>query len=225
MSGEFWAAIVGAIVGSLSGGFVTWLLQRNQDRRQTLDRNKGLARSLIFKLMRIHSDLHGFKSHVDQCAANAKRDGIGLGWNSLRAIGNLPERVAFSAEEMGYLLSLGQLDLFDKVLSLDVLHSSTIGMFELYKERRLAVTDALAASMEGAIGTSELSDEQMAFFGPKFAELDLLVADISTRVDQDAGESREALQETAIAVRQTLGPKFSIEFKRTDDQSPPIQPA
>lgn len=213
MSGEFWAAIIGAVVGSVSSGLITWHLQRNQDRRQSLDRDKGLARSLIFKLIRIHSDLEGFKAHVDEGKANAERDGLEPGWKSLRAIGNLPDRLAFSPSEMGYLLSLDEPSLFDKVLSLDAIHSSTIGIFELYKERRLALTDMLAASMEGAVGTSELNDGQFAFFAPKFAELDLLVTDIGSRVERDAKESKDALELTVVAVRQTLGPKFGIQFK------------
>lgn len=215
MSAEFWAAIDGAIVGSLSAGVITWLLQRNQDRRQSHDRNTGLARSLIFKLVRMYSDLAGFKNHITEGEANAKQNNLKLGWQSLRAIGNLPERVSFSPEEMGYLLSLGNDDLFNKVLSLDVVHSSTIGIFELYKERRLALTDSLAASkMEGTVGTSELNEAEMAFFAPKFAELDLLVTDMKSRAEVDAKECRTALEETAIAARKTLGPTFSIALDK-----------
>lgn len=219
MSPEFWAAIVGAIVGSISAGGITWALQRDQDARQSLDRNKGLARSLIFKLIRIYSDMDGFKKHIDEAKVNADKNHLKFGWQSLRAIGNLPERVSFATEEMTYLMSLGDDSLFNCVLSLDVVHTSTIGMFELYKERRLALTDALSASsMDGAIGTAELNDAEMAFFAPKAAELDLLVADIRSRVDFDAAEARDALERTAVAVRQTLGPKFKLELDSRQDK-------
>lgn len=213
MESEFWAAVVGAIVGSVTGGLIAWLLQLSQDRRQTRERNQGLARSLIFKLIRIHSDLQGFKTHVDECEANAKRDGLPIGWQSLRAIGNLPDGVSFTPEEMSYLLSLKDYKLFDKVLSLDVVHSSTIRIFELYKERRLTLTDMLSATMNGMVGTSELDDTQKAFFDPKAAELDLLVSDIRTRVEQDAKESREALEETNVAIKPTLGHLLVLDFK------------
>lgn len=213
MSGEFWAAIVGAIVGSLSGGAITWFLQSRQDRQQKLDRDKGLARSLIFKMMRIHSDFHGFKSHVEEMSANAEQQGLDVGWRSFRAIGNLPDRIKFSAEEMGYLISLEDLDLFNRILSLDVIHSSTIGVFELYKERRITLTDMLRTpNLEGTVGTAVLSDEEQAFFAPKAVELDLLVADIRARVDSDADSSRSALTDLAVAVRKTLGEQFSLAF-------------
>lgn len=213
MSPEFWAAIAGAIVGSVSAGGVTWLLQRNQDARQALDRNKGLARSLIFKLVRIHSDMDGFKKHVSEALANSEQNGLKLGWQSLRAIGNLPDRVSFNSDEMAYLISLGDDGLFNDVLTLDVVHSSTIGIFELYKERRLALTDLLSASaIDGTIGTTDLNEAQAAFFAPKFAELDMLAGDIKSRTELDAQEARVALEHTALAVRKTLGPKFRIDL-------------
>lgn len=213
MESEFWAAVVGAIVGSITGGLIAWLLQLGQDRRQTRERNQALARSLIFKLLRIHSDLQGFKLHVEECDSNAKRDGLPIGWQSFRAIGNLPERLSFTPEEMSYLMSLKDYKLFDKVLSLDVVHSSTIGIFELYKERRLTLTDMLSATMNEMVGTSELNAAQKAFFDPKTAELDLLVSDIRKRVEQDARESREALEETNVAITPTLGHSLSLDFK------------
>ncbi len=212
MDSEFWAAVVGASVGSISGGMIAWLLQLGQDRRQTSERNQALARSLIFKLIRIYSDLRGFKNHVDASEENAKRDELAIGWQSFRAIGNLPDKISFSPEEMSYLLSLKNYPLFDKVLSLDVIHASTLRIFELHKERRMALTDMLSATMSGTVGTSELTDEQKAFFDPKAAELDLLVSDIKQRVEQDAREASEALKRTNEAIIPTLGKKIEIEF-------------
>ena len=213
MSWEFWAAIIGALVGSVTGGGIAWLLQGSQHRRKTKERNQALARSLLFKLIRIHSDFEGFKRHLEDCAAIASKNSLPVGWQSVRAIGNLPERLSFTPEEMSYLLSLQDFDLFDKVASLDVVHSSTIGIFELYKERRLALTDMFAATMKGLVGTTQMTPQQKAFFDPKAAELDQLVLDLRNRADQDAAESREALEQTNVAVKQTLGYSLELEFK------------
>jgi len=215
MESEFWAAVVGAVIGAITGGLITWLLQLSQDRRQISERNQALARSLILKLLRIHSDLQGFRTHIEECEARANRDGLPIGWQSLRAIGNLPRHISFTPEEMSYLLSLKDYKLFDKVLSLDVLHTSTIGIFELYKERRLALTDMLSASMNGMVGTAELNGAQKAFFDPKAAELDLLVSDIRARVEQDSKDSREALEETNAAIKPTLGYSLGLDFKQS----------
>jgi hypothetical protein len=213
MTGEFWAAIVGAIVGSISAGFITWSLQRNQDHRQTLERNQALARSLMFKLVRIHSDFVGFSRHVKECEDSAKRENLPVGWQSLRAIGNLPAAVSFSPEEMGYLLSLKNDDLFNDIISLDMVHASTIGIFELYKERRLALTDLMPAVMNGMVGTVTMTNAQKAAYDPKAAELDLLVSDIRRRVDLDVAESRAALEQANLAVAATLKHSLKLEFK------------
>lgn len=215
MESEFWAAVIGAIVGSVTGGLIAWLLQSSQDRRQSRERNQALARSLIFKLIRLHSDLQAFQTHVEECEARAKRDGLPIGWQSLRAIGNLPERISFTPEEMSYLLSLKDYGLFDKVLSLDVVHSSTVGIFELYKERRLTLTDMLSATMKGMVGTAELTASEKAFFEPKAVELDLLASDIRGRVEKDAKESREALEEVNTAVKPTLGYSLALSFNHS----------
>lgn len=212
MSAEFWAAVVGAIVGALTGGGIAWALQWHQDTRQTRERNRALARSLIFKLMRIHSDLHGLKKHVDECLASAKEQKLPDGWQSLRAIGNLPAEVSFTPDEMSYLLSLKNFELFNKIVDLDVLHSSTIGIFELYAARRMALMDMLPASMQGSIGTITMHDAQLAVFAPKAVELDLLASDIKGRVEQDSNESREALVEASVAVTPTLGHPLKLEI-------------
>lgn len=212
MDSEFWAAVVGAIVGSATGGLITWLLQLNQDRRQSRELNQGLARSLMFKLIRIYSDFYTFRKHIKDSEESAARDGLPFGWQSFRAVGNLPDKIQFSSDEMSYLLSLKNFDLFDKVLSLDVTHSSTIDILQTYKERRLALTDRLSATMDGAVGSSFLDEKQMAFFAPKAAELDLMVNELRVRFFEDERDSREALELTNIAISKTLGQKIELKF-------------
>lgn len=212
MDSEFWAAVAGAIVGAVAGGGLTWALQWHQDTRQTLERDKALARSLIFKLMRIYSDFYGLRKHVEECADRAKKDGLPEGWQSLRPIANLPPQVSFTPDEMSYLLSLKNFDLFNKVISLDVVHASTMGIFDVYAARRMALTDGLSASMQGMVGTSTMNDEQYAVFAPKAAELDLLAADIRVRVEQDCRDSREAVIKANEAVSSTLGHRLDLEI-------------
>lgn len=214
MNSEFWAAVAGAIIGALAGGGVAWFLQWRQDTRQTQERNRALARSLIFKLMRIHSDLYGMRRHVEECSSNAKKHHLPDSWQSLRAIGNLPPLVSFTPEEMSYVLSLKNFELFNKIISLDVVHSSTIGIFELYAARRMALLDMLPASMQGSIGTTTMNDAQLAVVAPKAAELDLLVADIKARVEEDSNESREVLVEATAAVAPTLGHVLQLEIAK-----------
>jgi hypothetical protein len=158
--------------------------------------------------------MHGFKKHVEECAANATAHALPQGWQSLRAIANLPPRLSFSPEEMSYLLSLKNFDLFNKVVSLDVVHSSTIGIFEMYAARRMELTDMLpASSMQGAIGTTSMNAAQFAAFIPRATELDLLVADIKARVEEDSKESREALLEVNAAAAPTFGKALKLEIK------------
>lgn len=212
MESEFWAAIVGALVGSIGGGSVTWLLQRAQDNRQSSERNGALARSLVFKLLRIHSDFEGFRLDIVEAARNAEKNKLAVGWQSLRGIANFPARVSFTADEMSYLLSLKDFELLNDVMTLDVVHSSTIGIFEKYAARRAELTDMLPANMTGSIGEVSLTAAQHSIVAPRAAELDLLVHDMKSRVDRDAAESRDALVRTNRAIKQTLGYSLTLEF-------------
>lgn len=209
---EFWAAVIGAIVGSLAGGGVTWFLQERQDKRRKLEQDQGLARSLFYKLMKIHSDLEGYRGHVAASVQFAQQNNLPNGWQSLRPIGNGPKNIEFSPNEMSYLLSLGNFDLFNTVHSLDVVHSSTIDIFELYATRRMALTDKLPAEMNGLVGTTQFDAQQFPQFAPRSAELNKLVADIVGRVEQDAEESKQAMLDYNGAIKVTLGHSMVLTF-------------
>ncbi|KPL68301.1 hypothetical protein SZ64_09325 [Erythrobacter sp. SG61-1L] len=172
MNNEFWAAVVGAVIGALAGGGVTWSLQHFQGKADKAERDKGLARSLIFKLMRISTDLDGFRKHVAECEERATETKLAVGWQSLRAIANGPDKVAFTSDEMGYLLGLGDFSLFNRVLSLDAIHASSVDIFSLYANRRLELTNMLPAQMNGMVGEVALNDNAYAVVAPRMAELD-----------------------------------------------------
>jgi len=213
MSSEFWAGIVGALIGAIAGGGITWLLQHFETKATRKERDQALARSLLFKLIKIHSDLEHFRQHVVSCGELAANSNLKIGWQSFRPIANGPTKLEFTSDEMSYLMKLKNFDLFNNVLSLDALHSSTIDIFDLYAARRLELTSMMPAQMNGMVGEIALNDEQMAIVGPRMAELDDLVGSIRNRAAKDATDAQNALVETNDAVRETLGYKLNLEFQ------------
>lgn len=210
---EFWAAVVGAMVGALAGGGVTWLLQSIQNTRENSDRDKALARSLLFKLIRIYSDHEAFRRHVENCHENAKKNELELGWQSFSPIANGPKRVDFSADEMSYLLSLGNYDLFNEILSTDVIHTATIEIFEFYALRRMALTDMLPAAMSGTVGSFTLTPEQFSIVSPRAVELNLLIDDIENSVEEDAANALKALTQFNNAITETIGQEITLDVE------------
>lgn len=210
--GEFWAAVIGAIVGAIAGGGIAAILQHWQYSREKGARERALAQALFFKVLRIHSDLEGYRRHVADCAAFAHAKGLREGWQSLKPIGNGPPRIAFAPEEMALLLDLRRFDLLNTVLSLDAVHGSTVDIFELYASRRAAMGALIGADrMEGQIASVDLSEEMMRHAGPLAAELDDIVTQIKARADRDAREAWEGVTGLHEALQPKLGYRLTLE--------------
>jgi hypothetical protein len=78
---EFWAAIAGAVVGSLVGGFISYLLQASALKAPRAERaevsaqeRQAPAYALVFNLIAIVNNLANLKLHVDECKARAAAD-------------------------------------------------------------------------------------------------------------------------------------------------------
>jgi len=209
---EFWAAIAGAIVGSISSGGVTWFLQRGQLQQQSSERNEGLARSLLFKVIKIHSDLYNLRDLILECKNNAKDRGLPIGWQSIQPPSSLPAKITFEADEMGFFLSLKKDDLFNRLMSLDNTHSSILENFSLYSQRRMALTDMLPAVMQGTIGEAVLNDQQLAMVAPRAAELSQLIEDIDGQLEKYVPQAKSTLVGVNQAIGDTIGRGIDIRF-------------
>ncbi|MCF6198996.1 MAG: hypothetical protein L3J67_06280 [Hyphomicrobiaceae bacterium] len=66
---EFWAAIIGAIVGGLISAGLQWLAYREQKKQREEERkNKdtAIAHSLLFKMIGIHTNLYHFNDYLEK---------------------------------------------------------------------------------------------------------------------------------------------------------------
>jgi hypothetical protein len=78
-STEFWSAIVGAIVGGLIALGAQMLALRADRKRREEDHKReqqALAASLLFKMMRIHSNYIGVVNYIEECFAEAAKKGM-----------------------------------------------------------------------------------------------------------------------------------------------------
>jgi hypothetical protein len=124
--------------------------QRDADRREV---RKALALSLVFKMIRISSDLHNLGKAVGESIEQGKREGRdGMLFQFVPPTIPLPDSIRFSPEEMAWVLSVDN-NLFNEMAPLDELHTSTIAIFELYNTKRDSLLEKLGAQMEGMIGT------------------------------------------------------------------------
>jgi len=191
LGSEFWAAIAGAIVGGAIAAILQLMAARaaaKEKSKEQRERQLSLARTLLFKVVKIQSDFVKLKEHVNECATEASDDGLQFGWASLLPLANLPRPVFFRPEEMGVLVSFRDDTLFNDLLSLDDVHAAALELMTLYRDKRASLSDSLPAKMRGTIGTVELTEQEYRKVAPRIAELDQLARQIAeffqTRFDE-----------------------------------------
>jgi hypothetical protein len=214
------SAIGGSLIGSTIGGCVSWLLhrkslaaakaQRDADR---LEVRKALGYALLFKLIRLASDLRTLGKTVRSILDYAKSQGFaGAAWQVVPPIVPLPDAVVFAPEEMALVLSFDR-ELFNDMAALDQLHKSTVGIFELYNSRRNAVMERFGAEVKGTIGTTFLTPEDKRWLDPRAVELSSLVDAMLQRTEHDGQEAVSAMERFRGVLEREYKLKLKLEYK------------
>ena len=189
LSGEFWAAIVGAVVGGVFSVALQLIALRTSasDRRASeLSVRQGHARSLLFKVIKIQSAFLILKRHADECRQKAMEHGAPFGWSWLVALANLPRPIFFSSDEMGTLLACKDNDLFNDLAAFDDVHNGLAESLALYRTKRTALSEVLPAQMNGLVGTVTIEMSEFARLAPRIAELDQLAVDLVESFDRES---------------------------------------
>ncbi len=216
-----WWAVVsafgGTIIGAVLGGLISYALQRQSlaatealrdaDRKEV---RKALGYGLLFKMIRLSSDLSQLGKPVKEAIMNARAQGRSEEfWPLVLPVLPLPDPIKFSSEEMALVLSLDT-KLFNNMAALDDLHKSTIALFGLYAQMRIALTDTLRPeAMVGNLGTTLLTRAERDRMRPRSVELDMLVGGMLERTEQDGKIAWDCLGR----LHQTLEKEFNLKHK------------
>lgn len=214
MPNEFWSAIVGAIVGSIVAGVIAYLIQRQalkasakQHEKETKEKQRALGHALLFKMMRIHTNLGVMRMHLEECLGRLETEEH-AGWEPWQVvlpIANHAEVVHFSTDEMAMLLSLKDNNLLNDLASLDVIHNSTIDLFRTHASHRAALLERLIPeNMDGMVGEIVLTKEQVMYVRPKMVELNALIISMNGRCGQDADQAGDILQRLTTTLNEKL---------------------
>ncbi len=213
---EFWSAIAGAVVGGLIAFAVQLVTLRASKRQRDEDRlqsRQALGNSLLFKMVRIHSDIYGIHHHLETCFDSASKRGLGgEPWNFVIPLANPPSAIEFSSDEMGMLLAQKDNDLFNAVLSMDVLHNSLVDLIRLINSSRKELTDRLRVDrVDGTVLTGVLRPEERLALQPRIIEVNSLIEQVRIQSKKDCKESGEALDRLAEVLRDKLGLSYKLE--------------
>jgi hypothetical protein len=189
-------AVFSAIGGSIVGGTISAIVafitqyrnlkeakkQRDEDR---FERRKALAFSLFIKMSKVTSNINTLRKYIAEPVAQAKIEGeTGNFWRFVLPPANIFARINFTPDETAVVLSINS-SLFNKLMRWDGIHNGMLDAFELYRTQRYKLTDTLSAEMTGLLGTSTLTEAEMAQAAPRMAELDSLVSQLEEQTHSD----------------------------------------
>jgi hypothetical protein len=218
VTAEFWSAIAGAIVGGLIAFGVQLIalrdakVQREEDRRRT---QQALGNSLLFKMIRIYSNFHGIRGHIEGCFEEAKKKGVkGEPWQIVLPLANPPDHVHFSSDEMGMLLAQKDDDIFNAVVEIDVIHNSLVDALKVMQTLRMNLADRLVAEeVAGNKVSGVIPVAEGIKLRPKMIEVNMLVDNVRALVAKDFDECGVALDRLQELLRRTLGLSYKLTKK------------
>jgi hypothetical protein len=195
------SVVGGTLIGSAISTAVAFVVQkrnldaaksqRDSDRFET---RKARAYSLFFKMIRIHSTIAMVDASMTDFIEKGRAKGMTTLWQMILPLGNMPDKVKFTPDEMALLLS-SDINLFNDLGPYDEIHNSILDVYETYGSRRTAVLSKFGTDeMDGGTGTHALSAAEAAWLTPRAYELNILVAGLVERAKHDRAESKDLLE-------------------------------
>lgn len=219
---EFWAALAGAVVGSLVSGAISYFLQKSSFEEQKRDRNaqkrderRALGHSLFFKVLSIANTLQHVKNHAYECkrrAADAGDEGAPP-VTYLLPILNLGDPVQLVAEEMSLLLSTGADDVFNRVLELAPIHNSILPVWQQYAAMRAELNEITSTGIDLATGIGQSEIPLNSPTAVKFFEANQTAQQLIERAIRDEADALETLPMLVMVLNDKAGTGIAIEPK------------
>lgn len=206
---EFWAAIVGAMVG----GVIAYLIQlqalreaRKARAQAQEDENKSLGYSLFFKTLTIWNNLAHMKKYVDEARKKQidfKADRLST---VLKPLANVADPIKYDPREMSLLLSLGEAGTLNEILPLDAIHNSILPVWALYAKKRNELHDVVqmhGIDLDSGVANISLPADSKA--ARLLFEVNELATALAERADKDEAEARHARDDLLQTIRKRIG--------------------
>jgi hypothetical protein len=217
LGNEFWAAVVGAIIGGLISGVIQFLSFKRQDqieREKTRQRNVLISYALMFKIMKIYSDLIQFDDHINECKAKAKENDLAEPHRYFLPLVTLPDPIMVNIDEMEVLIDEHNMDVVNRLFDLSSIHRCTIDLFKAHQ----SLDNQLKAfiyvdDIHDGIAVTGIKMEDMTKVRPLMFQIDQLFGSISERSAQDRVTAKFCLDNSIKIINQKFGTKIKVESK------------
>jgi hypothetical protein len=167
LGNDFWAALMGAIVG---GGFTMlaqWYSSINQFEQLRKDKNDEIAGSLvslIVKSMSIHGQLVSVHQYINE-RIERNRQGKDL-FLQTESFVNIPKPISIIESEIFAVFSVRNNRIMGDMFNIQNVYSTMIDLMSHYNELRKKLYSLRPAGMDGDETLFNLSDEQLREYEP-----------------------------------------------------------
>lgn len=222
---EFWSAISGAVIGGLIAYFIQLKALRESrsirqdDLRQT---QQALGNSIIFKLTRIISDAKQIELHFSNCKPENTASSISEmePWQAVIPLANLPPQINFAPEELAFLISLEEYEVFNSVCILDQSHSALIEAVGVYAtQREILMEKAKPKASKRNLGTYEFEKEEYLAIRPNMVAVNSIAEQNFSYARRLFGETRIGLE----GIHKLLKEKFDLQYNLEIASEPEAQ--
>jgi hypothetical protein len=231
MSGEFWAAIAGAVIGGLLSGIISWLLQRSsyiEARRQRAEDERAMQRmlstALLIKMNAIYSDINSCHKHFEESIKNAQASDSTLEpWQCITKLSNVFPNIQFTMDELTFVHQLADLDLFNDLSNMDRVHHAIRETVLTYIEKRSTLEDMIISiripsSLEtnGNLNSTFVKIEDTEVLKPKILEISSLLNQARPMLTRSSTEAKNIMVRLHNRLKESRFVKGNLEFAQRD---------
>ncbi len=228
LTGQFWSTLVGAIVGTVVSGIISWIIQSNgadraKEERLATKEQEDLSTAFLvtIKVVAMLSHLRGIRNQVRSFQIRQQDDecsGMEF-WQVMPPFGTLPAVVQLTDPERSLVFSLADHSLTLDLFELPDIHNDLIELAKQYSDKRIELTSAFKPhKIESATHAStDLEPDEVLALTPKIIGVRSLVDALQARVEGDSAQADavfEKLQKCFAA--RFVGKLPKLEISRTE---------
>ncbi|NEJ27609.1 hypothetical protein GR205_06420 [Rhizobium leguminosarum] len=208
------STLLGAVVGALVAGgiqaavsYKEFIRNKNEADTNRLETRKAAAVKITTKVFTITNQLYSILSTLLRSLEDAHGSGnkhVAL-WQKMLPMSGLPlNPTRIDEDELTFLFTIGKSHVATELMVLSEKFYALVEAVRTFNQRRTELTDGLAASMAGALGTSMLTSDQYRTVAPRMYELEDLANQISEALLEDI--------EHAVDTVEKIGREFQTYF-------------
>lgn len=216
------STLIGAVIGSVIAGAISYLVQRSAVKAARQERGNAkretdlaVAFNTMAKIIKMFSVFRAMRGLIAEAVARLEEPGFNSQrpWESLQPMATLPTEVAFTSEEVAFLLSTKVNAVMLKALELADVYNDLLQMFRLYSNKRTAFMSALPLVVVNGRIEGAPMDQETAL---RMSSLTVPLAQLFTAIVNRIGPDYQQAETVFDLLRAHCIQRFGKDFPKLE---------